>query len=161
MHKNSMAMMSDIVERHLAGAVNVRILDVGSRDVNGTYKKVFSRPTWEYVGMDIETGRNVDIVADGEWSQIPDGSYGVVVSGQCLEHVKMPWIWSKQLFRVCKPGGICIVIAPWSFKEHRHPVDCWRVLPDGMVSLMSEWTGFETMEVFKKECDTCFVGRKP
>jgi len=161
MHDTSMKLMEALVEKYLAGGTDLSVLDVGSMDVNGTYRKLFDRPGWKYTGLDIKAGRNVDIVVDGEWSQVADNSYDIVISGQCLEHVKMPWKWSKLVYRVCRPGGMCVVIVPWSYRQHRFPVDCWRVLPDGMISLMSEWTGFETVECATKAADTYFVGRKP
>ena len=161
MHPNSSELMKKLVEKYLACRESISVLDIGSLDVNGTYKPIFDRPGWKYAGLDIRAGKNVDIVADEEWSQVEDDSYDVVISGQCLEHVKMPWKWSKHVFRVCKPDGICIIIAPWSFREHRFPIDCWRILPDGMTVLMAEWAGFETVECSKKDADTYFVGRKP
>jgi hypothetical protein len=30
---------------------------------------------------------------------------------------------------------VCCIIAPSSGPEHRYPVDCWRIYPDGFVAL--------------------------
>jgi hypothetical protein len=37
--------------------------------------------------------------------------------------------------RVLRPGGVLAIITHWSFPEHRYPIDCWRILPDGMKHL--------------------------
>ena len=41
--------------------VNVNVLDIGSYDVNGTYRKIFNDPIYQYTGMDMSSGPNVDI----------------------------------------------------------------------------------------------------
>jgi len=50
-----------------------------------------------------------------------------------------------EVARVLKPGGICCILVPSSGPEHRHPLDCWRFYPDGMVSLAH----FAQMEVIE------------
>jgi hypothetical protein len=40
----------------------VRVLDVGSYDVNGSYRHLFDKSKYHYTGLDMEEGPNVDIV---------------------------------------------------------------------------------------------------
>ena len=42
-------------DRHLSARARepLRILDVGSLDVNGSYREVFSGPPWVYQGLDM------------------------------------------------------------------------------------------------------------
>jgi SAM-dependent methyltransferase len=137
-------------EKRLAGLEGrpLRILDVGSTDVNGTYREVFDRPGWEYRGADTAPGKNVDIVLPdpNDWSQVPGESFDVVISGQAFEHMPCFWIAALEIARVLKPGGWCCIIAPASGPEHRYPVDCWRFYPDGMRSL-AEWARLTPVEV--------------
>jgi len=42
------------------------------------------------------------------------------------------WRWVPELVRVLKPGGLLAIHTHWKFPEHRYPVDCWRIMPDGM-----------------------------
>jgi len=162
MHTSSYEFMYDAVKNHLDTQTPLKILDVGSLNQNGTYWPIFDIPGWEYHGLDIAEGDNVDIVVDeeGRWEQIEDGAYDVVISGQCLEHCELPWVIAKAMERVCKVGGIAIIIVPWIFKEHRYPIDCWRMLPDGMKAMMTKHCRFETIECTKGDIDTCFVGRR-
>src|SRR5208283_1869617 len=97
--------------------------------------------------VDIAPAKNVDlVVAANNWSLIPNASVDYMISGSCLEHVTAPWLWAKQAELKLKPGGILIVFTPFTMGEHRYPVDCWRILPDGYKYLFCEWVKFACME---------------
>jgi SAM-dependent methyltransferase len=68
----------------------------------------------------------------------PDAGFDIVVSGQVIEHVRKPWIWMKELARVCAPGGVVVTVNPVSWPYHEAPVDCWRIYPEGMRALCEE-----------------------
>src|SRR2546428_1237641 len=38
------------------------ILDLGSQDINGSYRPLFALPPWRYVGIDLAAGNNVKVV---------------------------------------------------------------------------------------------------
>ncbi|MCX6330984.1 MAG: hypothetical protein NTZ85_15895, partial [Bacteroidia bacterium] len=63
-----------------------------------------------------------------------------------LEHVEAPWKWIKEVERVTKNGGIVCIITPFSVDEHRYPVDCWRILPDGYRFLLEKENNFTILE---------------
>ena len=132
MDRSSFELMQWFVKSYLKDEVTT-ILDVGSMDINGTYKPAFTNPKWKYFGLDIEDGKNVDLVALSPYEYpIDDDVYDVVISGQTGEHVEDIYAWADELIRVLKPGGLLYVAIPAAWNEHRYPVDCWRVLPDGM-----------------------------
>lgn len=115
------------------------VLDVGSLDVNGTYRPLVEGRGWRYVGIDTCPGPNVDLVASDPFCYpLPDESFDVVISGSTMEHVTAVWRWIPELVRVLRPGGWLVIITHWQFIEHRYPVDCWRILPDGMRFLFDE-----------------------
>lgn len=115
----------------------LRILDLGSQDVNGSYRSLFEDPSWRYVGLDMEAGKNVDVVlrTPYTWKEVKSNSADVVISGQAFEHIEYVWITMLEIARVLKQGGICCILAPSSGPEHRFPFDCWRFYPDGMNAL--------------------------
>lgn len=115
----------------------VRILDVGSYDVNGSYKYMFDASKYDYVGMDIAAGPNVDIVFENpyNWTEIETDSFDIVISGQTFEHTEFFWVTIAEMARVLKKGGLLCIIAPHGLPQHRHPVDCYRFFPDGMVAM--------------------------
>lgn len=150
MHQSSMDKMSDFRERYLAHRQNdpLTILDLGSLDVNGSYKTLFAEAQWTYKGIDLAPGDNVDIVLKNpyHWRQIQSGSADVVISGQAFEHIEYFWITMLEISRVLKAGGICCIIAPSGGFEHRYPVDCWRFYPDGF-SALARYARLRILEV--------------
>lgn len=112
-------------------------MDLGSLDVNGSYKSLFDKPAWRYTGLDVTPGDNVDIVLKNSysWPEIRTDSVDVLISGQAFEHIEYFWITMLEIERVLKPGGICCIIAPSGGPEHRYPVDCWRFYKDGFAAM--------------------------
>jgi len=94
----------------------------------------------------MEAGENVDVVVEDpyDWKQISNESYDVVFSGSCFEHVEFPWLTIKEIARVLKVGGLTCNIAPAVGEEHRYPVDCWRIYPDGFIAL-AKWAKLEPL----------------
>jgi len=133
------------------------VLDVGSRIVvkgHNSYRKIFE-PEFNYVGMDVEHGENVDIVGFEALKKYP--KFKVLISGQTMEHVNRPWEWLKSLVPFFS-DYICI-IAPWSLHEHRYPIDTYRYMPDGMRDLF-DYAGIKEIQIFKSRKDTIGIGTK-
>lgn len=143
MHKTSYDYMSTVVTERFDSQQPLTILDIGSYNVNGSYKSIFNSPQWKYTGLDVRSGPNVDIVAEPYCWPIESNTYDIVISGQCLEHVEMPWLWIKEVERVCKPKGFVVIIVPYCWPEHKEPLDCWRILPDGLRVLLTKCADFK------------------
>ncbi len=64
MHKSSILRMQWFVDNYASKITKdkVRVLDVGSYDVNGSYRHLFDKSKYHYTGLDMEEGPNVDIV---------------------------------------------------------------------------------------------------
>ena len=140
MHLRSILEMKKNLDKYCNHILNENtiILDIGSYDINGTYKKIIP-PKWEYKGVDIQDGSNVDIIMkDPKKIPLNDNSADIVISGQCLEHCKTPWILVEEMCRILKKEGFCFITAPAIWPEHKFPIDCFRYYPDGMRSLMEE-----------------------
>lgn len=60
------------------------ILEIGSYNVNGSLRNIFTNST-EYVGLDIISGPDVDIVYDGKNIDLKK-KFDLVVSCECFEH---------------------------------------------------------------------------
>jgi hypothetical protein len=148
-----------------AGTLDTRkeliIGDVGSMDVNGCYRGLFTTEKWTYRGYDLEAGLNVDEVLCDEysWSNVGTNYHDVVISGQVLEHICKPWYWIKEVARITKVGGTICIIAPHTWEYHMYPIDCWRVWPDGMHGLFEEGN-IEPVNIYANESDTVAIGRK-
>ncbi len=172
MHESSHETMRTFVRLHLAGARGreLDVLDFGSQVVDDqplSYTDLFDDPAWRYRGLDIQAGKNVDVVvADAyDWHEIGSDSVDLVISGQALEHVEYFWASVFEIVRVLKPGGLATIIAPSGGFEHRYPVDCWRFYPDGF-SALARYVGCDEIDVFTdwqhgEWDDSILVMRKP
>lgn len=149
MHTSSYEKMARFCQNHLESrrVEPLHICDLGSQDVNGSYRPLFDHPAWCYTGIDMAEGRNVDVVLKTPyvWREVRSNSMDVVISGQAFEHIQFFWITMLEIARVLKPGGLCCILAPSSGPEHRYPLDCWRFYPDGMSTLAF----FAQMEVLE------------
>lgn len=141
MHDHSLRNMERFYDRFLAPHIPeihspVRVLDVGSMDINGSYRALYSDPAFDYVGLDLEAGPGVDIVTRSPYAYpLPDNSADIVLCGQMLEHCEFFWDAFKEMLRVAKPGAFIVLIVPSKGFVHRFPVDCYRFLPDALPAL--------------------------
>jgi len=132
------------------------ILDVGSLYINGSYRPLVEGRGWRYIGLDIVPGPNVDVVAEEFRYPFPDMTFDAVVSGCTMEHVTAIWDWVPELVRLLKPGGLLAIVTHTRFYEHRYPLDCWRVLTDGMRYLFDRTGLLERYEI--EPCETDILG---
>jgi SAM-dependent methyltransferase len=156
--------MQEFVKKYVNVNTTLKILDVGSFDDSMSYRQLFKNPNWTYMGADL-IGlpiNNVDIVLKEpyKWTNILDESFDVVISGQTLEHVEDMSAWILEVKRVVKKGGLVCIITVWQWNEHRFPVDCWRILPDGMGFLLKTVAELKILEVYKKDFDCVGIAQK-
>lgn len=106
---------------------DVRVLDVGSYDFNGSYRDIFADGKFDYVGLDMTAGPNVDVVAENpySWPMLADQSFDAVISGQTFEHNEFFWLTVQEMVRVLKPDGLLCIIAPRLARRHRYPIDAY------------------------------------
>lgn len=147
MHVSSLQHVERLVNQYLSERQSLKVVDIGSYDVNGSYKPFFSRHGWDYTGVDLAAGPNVDRVLDSPYKlPLPSHSADLIVSGQAFEHIEYFWLTWLEMARVLKPGGLIFLLAPSRGYEHRHPQDCWRFYPDGFNAL-ANYAGMRLLEV--------------
>lgn len=152
MHTSSLNRMKWFVDNYLVNQIQqadeqrLYILDVGSCNVNGSYKVFFPPNKFIYTGLDMAEGQNVDIVPNNPyvWDKVKSNFYDVVISGQAFEHIEFFWITILEMVRVLKPGGLLCLIAPRGFGRHRYPVDCYRFDVDGMIAI-ARWANLHIL----------------
>jgi len=148
MHYSDLYLFKDFYLEFLKSRSNekLRALDVGSRAIGnmGVFGRYLKNPNWEYVGLDMTEGRNVDIISEDPYNYpFEDNSFDVVISGSTMEHVEDIYAWIKELSRITKEW--VWIAVPNTCKEHKYPIDCWRVFPDGMKFLLGNVAGLEVM----------------
>ena len=114
-----------------------KVVEIGSQDVNGSLRSV-APSEFEYIGVDFQVAKGVDIVLDDPYSLPFDNeSVDIVLSSSCFEHSEMFWLVFLEVMRILKPAGIFYLNAPSSGSFHRYPVDCWRFYPDSGRAMVS------------------------
>lgn len=160
MHQSSKERMKEFRDKYLDKNKPLKILDIGSLYVNDCYRPLFS-PGWEYYGADIKEGKNVDIVLkDGYMWNIENESFDVVISGQVIEHVEDLKRWIVEFSRVVKKNGLICIIGPCSWPYHKAPVDCWRILPDGIRWLLEDIAKLKIKEILLRPPDCIGIAQK-
>ena len=154
-----MELMNQVIEKYdLRGAI---VVDMGSYDVNGTYRPLFSGG--KYIGADIIPGPNVDVIVDSEeWQKIEN--VDAVISGQTIEHVADIPAFMRAINQILKPGGILCIIAPSEGPVHDYPIWVGNFSRERLCQVVRDG-GFEILsctmsEVLPWKLTTC-VARKP
>lgn len=116
------------------------VLDVGSANLNGTYKPFFSQSGCSmYTGIDVLPFNNVDVVGPVH-KYNPDKQYDIVFSASQLEH-DMYWRQSLMKFiKLCKSGGM-IIFSAWAKLDH-HGTKNDQPLTSLSSGLDSEWADY-------------------
>jgi len=63
---------------------NVSVIEIGSLNINGTVRDFYNANM--YIGVDVDEGKDVDIVEQGQDVKFPDRYFDVAVSAECFEH---------------------------------------------------------------------------
>ena len=94
---------------------NVRVLDVGSLDINGNNRIYFEDS--DYVGLDVIEGPNVDVVCPCHEYKT-DKLFDVIISTSALEHDKHIEQTLRTMYLLLKPGGYIFISAANGWPEH-------------------------------------------
>lgn len=121
-----------------------RILEVGSKYVNGSVRPFIERflHPREYIGVDIEPGRYVDMVLPAEKlvEYFGEESFDVVISTELLEHVRDWRIVVNNIKKVLRKGGyIYITTRSSGFSYHGYPYDFWRYEIEDMKRIFADF----------------------
>jgi SAM-dependent methyltransferase len=132
------------------------IVDIGAQDINGSLRQ-FMPKGCEYIGVDFEAGRGVDVVLTDPYKlPFDSGSVDAVVCSSVFEHSEFFWLLFVECIRILKPSGVLYLNAPSNGQMHRYPIDSWRFYPDAGKAL-ANWArhnGYRTALV------ESFIGSK-
>lgn len=145
MHASVRAWVSAVVNERYTNKWST--LEVGSRDVNGGVRDLF---TGRYLGIDRVAGKGVDLVVQGRYDWIDLGYFDQVVCLEVLEHDLSPWLTVQAMADRLFSGGLLIVTArgydsQGCFPVHDYPGDYWRFTPMA-IRAMFEHAGIDTLK---------------
>ena len=149
MHKSVLQLYIDFRDEYLQPMSDkkLKILEIGSRLESGRnlLRDVTVNDNWEFIGLDINAGRNVDIVSEDPYKYpFEDNTFDVVLSSNTAEHVQDMHRWIKEVARISK--GLVWIMVPNTFREHGK-FDYWRIMPRGMRYLMADIGGLDVIVV--------------
>src|SRR4051812_19551671 len=115
------------IERYMDKGRSYRVLDFGSGTSPRqqlTHRSLLSEYTCDYIGVDIRTGNNIDVVMNKPYRiPIKSRSVDIVLSGQVFEHVPFFWASLLEIARVMKTGSYFFLTVP--SRGHIHSTyDC-------------------------------------
>lgn len=121
------------------------VLVAGSRHYAGRPLPSARYPELKVVGVDMQAGDGVDVVADLEDPQPDMIGFGHVDCCSVLEHSRRPWLMAQTLLDCLQPGGTLLVSAPFVWRVHAYPSDYFRFTVEGIRSLFPgiEWDALE------------------
>lgn len=128
MHTSVLEWVDSVVNKYTIA--NLKTLEVGSRNENGTVRRMF---TGEYVGIDMREGPGVDEVMNAHVldQHFEEGEFDTVVCTEMLEHDDEFWVSLQQMGYVLQPGGLLILTTRGNgFPEHGYPDDYFRFMPN-------------------------------
>lgn len=111
-----------------------RVLEIGSKDYGNTqpFRELFQH--CDYVGVDLEDGKNVDYVVDLEKGLGPlqGQKFDLIIICSVLEHSPRPWVLAQNIQNALSDTGTVYSCHPWVWRYHKYPDDYFRFSPKGI-----------------------------
>ncbi|MBV6634139.1 MAG: class I SAM-dependent methyltransferase [Alphaproteobacteria bacterium] len=120
------------------------LLEIGARARSSIARRHFAPKDWQYTGLDIMEGPNVDVTGDAHSlsRHFRKNTFDAVMSFSVFEHLLMPWKVAIELSKVMKTGGIGLVMTHQTWPLHEQPWDFWRFSDQAWHAIFNPATGF-------------------
>lgn len=118
-------------------------LDLGAGTAK--YRDIIKAKATSYVTYDLMPGPHIDVVGDLLHTGFESDKFDTIFSTQVFEHIPKPWHAARELYRITKPRGVCVVTAPFLQPYHADPHDYYRYTVEGIRALFED-AGFEVLE---------------
>jgi SAM-dependent methyltransferase len=105
-HKEQKDYLDKVKEKFPQAFKNIKVLDIGSFDVNGNEEPWFDN--CEFIGLDLGPGKGVDVVCPANEYDAPDESFDTIISCECWEHNPFYKESIQNSVRMLKSGGYFI-----------------------------------------------------
>lgn len=133
---------------HLQQFEQGTVLELGSRARSGLSRREIVPSHLKYVGMDILSGENVDVVGDAHHLSrlFPARHVDAIFCISVFEHLLMPWKVVLEMNQVLQVGGWVMIATHQTWAIHDAPWDFWRFSDQAWRGLFNEFTGFEIID---------------
>ena len=128
----------DIFLRKIKKNVCGKILEIGADQKRLDLKKY--KPGARFDSLDIEGKSKPTFTANAEVQSIlKPRSYDSILAFNVLGHCRNPFSVTKNMHTWLRPGGIAFCAVSSSQRVGRCPEDCWKIQPDGLRALFSNF----------------------
>lgn len=151
-----------------ATAEPIAVIEVGSRDINGSVRSHFPNASW--FGIDLWPGTHVDLVADA-LQYNPDPMFDLVVICEVMEHCPR---WQEMIHHVAnwlRPGRRIIITCAGPGRDPHSAIDGGPLHPDEHYANVTQddlaeelhYAGFVAIEVSGNDHwkDTYAIAERP
>ena len=137
-HKAQIHFIKSVKKQYKSFFSKAKVLEIGSYNVNGTVRGLFSR--CDYTGIDVAPGKGVDIVCPGEKFNAPDSLFDVCISSECFEHNPM-WVETfRNMWRMARPDGLIIMTCATTGRPEHGTVNAG--VRESLTTRIDEWKSY-------------------
>jgi len=110
------------------------------------YFPLFKGKAQEYIGLDIEKSKAVDIVSSAEKLPFADNQFDVALCTQALEHIRDYQAAVDEMYRTLKLNGIAFLSTIGVWEIHGAPHDYWRFTEWGLREVFNKYKEVEVIK---------------
>lgn len=133
------------IQRELGTRCELVVVDLGCGEK--PYYPWFAPYAARYIGVDAYPGPYVDHVCPAEEVSLPTDTADALLCTQVLEHVLDPGQVVREIHRLLKPGGLCLLTTHGTFPYHGQPRDYWRWTHEGLARAFETSAPFSGVHV--------------
>lgn len=125
------------------------VLEMGTKRSNpevSTMHREWASADASYVCTDLEMGIDVDVAIDAHQlsKAFPENSFDAVISVSVFEHLQRPWIVTREIEKILKPGGELVIYTHFAFPIHGYPCDYFRFTKEALETICED-AGLESL----------------
>jgi SAM-dependent methyltransferase len=123
---------------------NLKVLEIGSLDINGSVRPMFKPFASKYVGLDTQAGPGVDIVYDAAKFTKPN-AFDVVVCAEVFEHTPEWQTIIKKSYKNLVNGGLFIATMAGEGRRPHSAIDAGEIREWEHYANIGEWQLKQTL----------------
>jgi SAM-dependent methyltransferase len=130
------------------GYISGNVVDIGCG--KKPFSKIITSKCRSYIGMEHQKTQHgfseVDVIGNALSLPFSNSSVDTAISFQVMEHVPEPDIFLKEIHRILRPDGYCLLMTPFMWGEHEIPYDYFRYTRYGIRHLANK-AGFKVISI--------------
>ena len=127
---------------------NFTILEIGSKEVTGKSVLKEKINNAKYIGVDVQDGKNVDIVMDAHElsKKFKKNTIDCIYSSSVFEHLYAPWLVAEEISKILKINGHVCIETHFTYQAHERPFKFYKCSDLGLQVLFNKALGFKVVD---------------